>query len=173
VVTASYYGAALGDPQRFRNAGAAYRYSGLAPTSYESAGRRASGVHISKIGSIELRQAMLVMGTGLALHHPDFAAYKQRLRAAGKKPLVAAIAVAHRAHRLAFALIRVPKALQCNTMGRICHEEPSDGPVHHGRLHGDQYDVTGPTDNLTAGRGKISFRRRSGRSRWQGSEQRR
>jgi transposase len=109
VVTASYYGAALGDPQRFRNAGAAYRYSGLAPTSYESAGRRASGVHISKIGSIELRQAMLVMGTGLALHHPDFAAYKQRLRAAGKKPLVAAIAVAHRAHRLAFALIRSQK----------------------------------------------------------------
>jgi transposase len=52
---------------------------------------------------------MLAMGTGLALHHPDFTAYKQRLRAAGKKPLVAAIAVAHRAHRLAFALIRSQK----------------------------------------------------------------
>jgi hypothetical protein len=109
VITASYYGAALGDPQRFRNAGAAYRYSGLAPTSYESAGRRASGVHIGKIGSVELRQAMLAMGTELTLHHPDFTAYKQRLRAAGKKPLVAAIAVAHRAHRLAFALIRSQK----------------------------------------------------------------
>lgn len=109
VVTASYYGAALGDPSRFRNAGAAYRYSGLAPTSYESAGRRATGVHISKIGSVELRQAMLAMGTGLALHHPDFTAYKQRLRDAGKKPIVAAIAVAHRAHQLAFALIRSQK----------------------------------------------------------------
>jgi transposase len=106
VVTASYYGAALGDPSRFRNANAAYRYSGLAPTSYESAGRRATGVHISKIGSVELRQAMLALGTGMALHHPDFAAYKKRLRTAGKKPMVAAIAVAHRAHRLAFALIK-------------------------------------------------------------------
>jgi transposase len=106
VVTASYYGAALGDPWRFRNADAAYRYSGLAPSSYESAGRRATAVHISKIGSVELRQAMLALGTGLALHHPDFTADKHRLRAAGKKPIVAAIAVAHRAHRLAFALMR-------------------------------------------------------------------
>ena len=109
VVTASYYGAALGDPHRFRNADAAYRYSGLAPTSYESAGRRATGVHISKIGSVELRQAMLALGTGLVLHHPDFAAYKQRQLDAGKKPIVAAIAVAHRAHRLAFALMRSQK----------------------------------------------------------------
>jgi transposase len=109
VVTASYYGAALGDPWRFRNADAAYRYSGLAPTSYESAGRRAATVRISKIGSVELRQAMLALGSGLVLHHPDFAAYKRRLRDAGKKPIVAAIAVAHRAHRLAFALLKSQK----------------------------------------------------------------
>jgi transposase len=109
VVTASYYGAALGDPSRFRNADAAYRYSGLAPTSYESAGRRAATVRISKIGSVELRQAMLALGSGLVLHHPDFATYKHRLRDAGKKPIVAAIAVAHRAHRLAFALLKSQK----------------------------------------------------------------
>lgn len=66
-------------------------------------------MHISKIGSVELRQAMLALGTGLALHHPDFTAYKKRLRNAGKKPMVAAIAVAHRAHRLAFALVRSQK----------------------------------------------------------------
>lgn len=106
VLTASYYGAALGDPARFANAGAAYRYSGLAPTSYESAGRRATTVRISKVGSVELRQAMIALGTGIALHHPDFAAYKRRLLDAGKKPIVATIAVAHRAHRLAFAVIR-------------------------------------------------------------------
>ncbi len=106
VVTASSYGAALGDPSRFANADAAYRYSGLAPTSYESAGRRAGNPRISKIGSVELRQAMLAVGTGLALHHPDFAAYKRRQLDAGKKPIVALIAVAHRAHRLAFAIMR-------------------------------------------------------------------
>jgi transposase len=109
VLTASYYGAALGDPGRFFNAGAAYRHSGLAPTSYESAGKRAGGVRISKVGSVELRQAMIALGTGIALHHPDFAAYKRRQLDAGKKPMVATIAVAHRAHRLAFAVIRSQK----------------------------------------------------------------
>lgn len=109
VLTASYYGAALGDPARFANAGAAYRYSGLSPTSYESAGKRAGGIRISKVGSVELRQAMIALGTGITLHHPDFTAYKRRLIDAGKKPMVATIAVAHRAHRLAFAVIRSQK----------------------------------------------------------------
>lgn len=106
VVTASNYGAALGDAHRFANADAAYRYAGLAPAAYESAGRRASTVRISKIGSVELRQAIIGLGVAITLHHPDFAAFKQRHRQAGKKPIVATIAAAHRAHRLAFAIIR-------------------------------------------------------------------
>lgn len=106
VLTASYYGAALGDATRFAGADAAYRHSGLAPTSYESAGRRSAKVRISKVGSVELRQAIIALGTGITLHHPDFAAYKRRLLAAGKKPIVATIAVSHRAHRLAFAILR-------------------------------------------------------------------
>jgi transposase len=52
---------------------------------------------------------MISLGTGIALHHPDFAAYKRRQLDAGKKPMVATIAVAHRAHRLAFAVIRSQK----------------------------------------------------------------
>jgi transposase len=106
VLTASYYGAALGDPTRFTHAGAAYRYSGLSPTSYESAGRRAAKVKISKVGSVELRQAIIALGAAIALHHPEFAAYKRRLIDAGKKPMIAVVAVAHRTHRLAFAMIR-------------------------------------------------------------------
>jgi len=106
VLSASYYGAALGDPWRFANADAAYRYSGLAPTSYESAGRRGSRVRVSKEGAVELRQAMISLGSGMSLHHPDFIAYRRRLLAARKRPMVAAVAVAHRAHRLAFAMIR-------------------------------------------------------------------
>jgi transposase len=109
VLTASYYGAAIGDVHRFTNADAAYRHSGLAPTAYESAGRRSGKVHISKVGSVELRQAIIALGIGITLHHPDFAAYKRRLTAAGKKPIVATIAVAHRAHRLAFAILRSQK----------------------------------------------------------------
>ena len=104
-LTASYYGAALGDPTRFANAGAAYRYSGLSPSSYDSAGRTGS-TPISREGNVALRHAILTLGQGLSLHHPDFIAYKQRLIAEGKKPLIAAIAVGHRAHRLAFAMMR-------------------------------------------------------------------
>jgi transposase len=105
VLTASYYGAALGDPHRFANAAAAYRYSGLSPSSNDSSGRVGKPT-ISREGSVELRHAILTLGQGLSLHHPDFAAYKRRLIAGGKKPLVAAVAVGHRAHRLAFAMIR-------------------------------------------------------------------
>jgi transposase len=106
VTTASYYGAALGDPWRFTNADAAYRYSGLSPSSYDSAGRRRAKVQISRRGAVELRRAMITLGTSMGLSHPDFVAYRRRLLAAGKKPMVVAVALAHRSHRLAFAMMR-------------------------------------------------------------------
>jgi transposase len=106
VVRASNYGAALGDPHRFANAAAAYRFSGLVPTDYESAGRRRPGPHISREGSTELREAIIELGRGLAGHQPDFGAYKKHKLAEGKKPSVAAVAVGRRAHRLCFAMMR-------------------------------------------------------------------
>jgi len=106
VVRASNYGAALGDPNRFANAAAAYRFSGLVPTDYESAGRRRPGPHISREGSTELREAIIELGRGLASHEPDFAAYKKQKLAEGKKPSVAGVAVGRRAHRLCFAMMR-------------------------------------------------------------------
>jgi transposase len=106
VVRASAYGAAIGDPWRFPNAGAAYRASGLVPAEYSSAGRRRGGQHISREGSVELRSAIIELGRGLAGHDDDFAAYRRRLRSSGKRPAVAAVAVGHRAHRLAFAMLR-------------------------------------------------------------------
>jgi transposase len=105
-IRASAYGAAIGDPDRFPNAGAAYRASGLVPTEYSSAGRARGGQHISREGSVELRTAIIELGRGLAGHEPDFAAYRRRLRSEGKRPMVAAVAVGHRAHRLAFAMLR-------------------------------------------------------------------
>lgn len=106
IVRASAYGAAIGDPNRFPNAGAAYRASGLVPAEYSSAGRSRGGQHISREGSVELRTAIIELGRGLAGHEPDFAAYRRRLRSNGKRPMVAAVAVGHRAHRLAFAMLR-------------------------------------------------------------------
>jgi hypothetical protein len=106
VVRASNYGASLGDPHRFRNAAAAYRFAGLVPTDYESAGRRRRGQHISREGSVELREAIIELGRGLAGHDSDFATYKANKLADGKKRSIAAVAVDRRAHRLAFAMMR-------------------------------------------------------------------
>ena len=117
VVRASAYGAAIGDPCRFPNAGAAYRASGLVPAEYSSAGRRRGGQHISREGSVELRSAIIELGRGLAGHDDDFAAYRRRLRSNGKRPAVAAVAVGHRAHRLAFAMLRDPSSPTTRTDG--------------------------------------------------------
>jgi transposase len=106
IVRASAYGAAIGDPHRFPHAAAAYRASGLVPAEYSSAGRSRDGQHISREGSVELRMAIIELGRGLAGHDPDFAAYRRRLLSNGKRPMVAAVAVGHRAHRLAFAMLR-------------------------------------------------------------------
>jgi transposase len=106
VTSASYYGAAFGDPHRFSNSDAAYRYSGLSPTTKESSHRNLGRPRISREGSVELRYAIVTMGRGVRKHEPDFAAYYGRLVSRGKPPMVALIAVAHRAHRLAFAMCR-------------------------------------------------------------------
>jgi transposase len=106
VVRASNYGAGIGDRSRFANAAGTYRAAGLVPTSYESAGRARPGQHISREGSVELRQAIIELGRGLSQHEPDFIGYRRRLLEARKPASVAAVAVGHRAHRLAFAMLR-------------------------------------------------------------------
>jgi transposase len=125
VVRASAYGAAIGDPRRFPNAGAAYRASGLVPAEYSSAGRRRGGQHISREGSVELRSAIIELGRGLAGHDPDFAAYRRRLRSNGKRPAVAAVAVGHRAHRLAFSMLRTQEPYDPKRWAAAV----ADGPV--------------------------------------------
>lgn|GEM_PF-516321 len=108
VVRASAYGAGIGDPWRFPDASAAYRASGLVPTQYDSAGRsRRRGRHISREGSVILREAIIELGKGLTGHDADFSAYRRRLIDIEKKtPAVAAVAAGRRAHRLAFAMLR-------------------------------------------------------------------
>ncbi len=79
VVRASNYGAGIGDPTRFANAAGAYRAAGLVPTSYEPARRARPGQHISREGSVELRQAIIELGRGLSQHEPNFVAYRRAL----------------------------------------------------------------------------------------------
>jgi transposase len=99
------YGGALGDPSRFDNPRQVYRTAGLNPIQYESAGRRRDSV-ISREGSVELRRALIDLGVGLWLNEPSAKARGLELRARGKKGLVIACAMANRANRIAFALVR-------------------------------------------------------------------
>jgi len=150
VVRASNYGAALGDPARFANADRAYRASGLVPASYESAGRVRRGQGISREGNAELRNAIIELGRGLAQRDPDFARYRAGVKAR-MKPLMAAIAVGHRAHRLAFALMRSGEpydparlAESVATKGER-RTKKAGGPVkENSREAASRHDVTHP-----------------------------
>jgi transposase len=104
-VRAANYGAAVGDLDRWPGARQLYRASGLSPAQDESAGKRRDG-GISREGSVALRRALIDLGIGL--WHADPAARRngQQLRARGKKGGVIGCAMAHRANKIAYALVR-------------------------------------------------------------------
>jgi len=104
-VRAGNYGGAVGDPARFTTSRQVYRSAGLNPIQYESAGKRRDSV-ISREGSVELRRALIDLGVGLWLNDPAARQHATELRARGKKGPVIACAMAHRANRIAFALVR-------------------------------------------------------------------
>ncbi|HEV7208309.1 MAG TPA: transposase [Mycobacteriales bacterium] len=99
------YGGALGDPSRFTSPKQVYRSAGLNPIQYESAGKRRDS-KISREGSVELRRALIDLGIGLWLCDPAAKAHAATLTDRGKKGGVIACAMAHRANRIAWALIR-------------------------------------------------------------------
>jgi transposase len=104
-IRASAYGAAVGDPVRWPGPRQIYRASGLSPMQYESAGKRRDG-SISREGSVELRRALIDLGVGLWLNDAGAKTYAATLRHRGKKGGVIACALANRANRIAYALVR-------------------------------------------------------------------
>lgn len=99
------YGAAVGDPQRWPSHRQLYRASGLTPRVYESAGHRRDG-HITREGSVHLRSALIDLGTGLWHTHPASRAYGQALRDRGKPGGIILCAMANRANKIAYAMVR-------------------------------------------------------------------
>jgi transposase len=105
VVRVSNYAAALGDPDRWPGPRQIYRASGLSPMQYESAGKRRDG-RISREGSVALRRALIDLGIGLWLTDRAAKAYAAGLKSRGKPGGIIACALAHRATRIAHALVR-------------------------------------------------------------------
>jgi transposase len=104
-VRAANYGAAVGDLDRWPGARQLYRASGLSPAQYESAGKRRDG-HISREGSVQLRRALIDLGIGMWRADPAARRYGQQLRDRGKKGGVIGCAMAHRANKIAYAMVR-------------------------------------------------------------------
>jgi transposase len=104
-IRAANYGAAVGDPRRWLGARQLYRASGLSPAQYESAGKRHDG-SISREGSVALRRALIDLGIGLWHADPAARRYGQQLRARGKNGGVIGCAMAHRANKIAYAMVR-------------------------------------------------------------------
>jgi transposase len=105
VVRAATYAAACGPSARWPSAAKIYRAAGLTPTQYESAGKRRDG-RISREGSVHLRHALLELGQGLRFHDAASRAYAHQLRERGKPGGIIACALAKRASKIAYAMVR-------------------------------------------------------------------
>ena len=105
VTRAASYAAALGPFTRWGSPAKVYRAAGLTPIVYESA-RRRRDAQISREGSVHLRRALLGLGIGLWQKDPAARAYARALRERGKPGGIIACALAHRAGKIAFAMVR-------------------------------------------------------------------
>jgi len=61
---------------------------------------------ISREGSVALRRALIDLGIGLWLNDPAAKTYAHALKGRGKRGGIVACALAHRANRIAHALVR-------------------------------------------------------------------
>ena len=118
------------------------------PSLYDSAGKERPGQKLSRRGKPELRAAMIELGKGLFQHDPHFATYRRSLLERKMPPLKANIAVAHKAHRLAFSLMR-HEALYDPGRYQLAlqngGEKRTGGPVKKDREAACRHDVTHPS----------------------------
>ena len=85
--------AAVGDPARFRSAGAFAAYVGVVPGLRQS-GKQSGRIRapIAPIGNARLRRALWMPVLGAVRRNPWLRAFYERLRAAGKPPKLALVA---------------------------------------------------------------------------------
>lgn len=104
-VRAGSYAAAVGELGRWPSHRQIYRAAGLTPSQYESAGKRRDGA-ITREGNVLLREAVLQLGMGLRHHDPAAAARAAAMRQRGKPGGIINNAIARRANRIAFVMVR-------------------------------------------------------------------
>jgi transposase len=104
--TAACIIAEVGDPARFHSARALASYVGVIPRIHQSGKRRFSTATKVPLGNARLRRALWMPALTAIQRNPWLRAYYQRLRAVGKPPKVALVAVMR---KLMAAVYRVAK----------------------------------------------------------------
>ena len=105
VVRAGNYAGALGDPHRWPGPAQIYRASGLSPAQYESAGKTARRIH-QPGGQRGAAPGPDRSRHGAVVQRCAQPGLRGTLKARGKKGGVIACAMAHRATRIAYAMVR-------------------------------------------------------------------
>lgn len=103
--TSAWLLATLGDTRQFRDVRQAVAFAGLNPRVRES-GRWKGCTRISKTGDPRLRAALYMPAVVAKQHNPVIRAFCQRLRDAGKKPLVTVVAAMRKLIHLAWGVLR-------------------------------------------------------------------
>jgi transposase len=91
--TAARIIAEVGDPARFHSARALASYVGVIPRVHQSGKRKFSSSAKVPLGNARLRRALWMPAITAIHHNPWLQAYYQHLRAAGKRPKVALVAI--------------------------------------------------------------------------------
>lgn len=112
--------------ERFASAEHLYSATGLAPASYESATLRRRG-RISRAGLAEHRDSLMGIAWGLSQHCGVFRRRDRELRARGKRPIEARVALARHACRLCFALLQTQQPFDEERYSRARHGAGGDG----------------------------------------------
>lgn len=84
--------ATVGDPARFRSAGAFAAYVGVVPGLRQSGKQSGTRAPIASMGNARLRRALWMPVLGAVRRNPWLRAFYERLRAAGKPPKLALVA---------------------------------------------------------------------------------
>jgi transposase len=108
--------AAVGDPARFRSAGAFAAYVGVVPGFKHSGKRTASRAATAPLGNARLRKALWMPVLGAVRRNLWLRAFYERLRAAGKPPKLALIAAMRKLLHAVYSVAKNRKPFVIQTM---------------------------------------------------------
>ncbi len=113
-ITAARILVTVGDPARFRSAGALAAYVGVVPGTKESGLRRSSHAHLSPIGNARLRKALYMTTLSAVQRNPWLRAYYQGLRKRGKLPKVALVAAMRKLLAAVYSVAKNRRPFTCS-----------------------------------------------------------